>query len=121
MKPLKEKKPFQAPHTFVILVALILLAVAATYVVPAGEYTRYTDEATNRTLVEAGSFHYVESHPVSFLTVPALIYRAIVKGGKHSYVYPYYRRLFLRSSHPQGSSQFSVRRWRKPSAAASIL
>ena len=36
MKPLKEKKPFQAPHTFVILVALILLAVAATYVVPAG-------------------------------------------------------------------------------------
>lgn len=79
MKPLKEKKPFQAPHTFVILVALILLAVAATYVVPAGEYTRYTDEATNRTLVEAGSFHYVESHPVSFLTVPALIYRAIVK------------------------------------------
>ena len=79
MKPLKEKKPFQAPHTFVILVVLILLAVAATYVVPAGEYTRYTDEATNRTLVEAGSFHYVESHPVSFLTVPALIYRAIVK------------------------------------------
>lgn len=62
-----------------ILVVLILLAVAATYVVPAGEYTRYTDEATNRTLVEAGSFHYVESHPVSFLTVPALIYRAIVK------------------------------------------
>ena len=79
MKPLKEKKPFQAPHTFVILVALILLAVAATYVVPAGEYTRFTDEATNRTLVEAGSFHYVESHPVSFLAVPALIYRAIVK------------------------------------------
>ena len=79
MKPLKEKKPFQAPHTFVILVVLILLAVAATYVVPAGEYTRYTDEATNRTLVEAGSFHYVESHPVSLLTVPALIYRAIVK------------------------------------------
>ena len=79
MKPLKEKKPFQAPHTFVILVVLILLAVAATYVVPAGEYTRYTDEATNRTLVEAGSFHYVESNPVSFLTVPALIYRAIVK------------------------------------------
>ena len=33
MKPLKEKKPFQAPHTFVILVVLILLAVAATYVV----------------------------------------------------------------------------------------
>ena len=55
MKPLKEKKPFQAPHTFVILVALILLAVAATYVVPAGEYTRYTDEATNRTSWKRGA------------------------------------------------------------------
>ena len=46
MKPLKEKKPFQAPHTFVILVVLILLAVAATYVVPAGEYTRYMRRQT---------------------------------------------------------------------------
>lgn len=120
MKPLKEKKPFQAPHTFVILVVLILLAVAATYVVPAGEYTRFTDEATNRTLVEAGSFHYVESHPVSFLTVPALIYRAIVKAAS-TVTFILIIGALLRSSHPQGSSQFSARRWRKPSAAASIL
>lgn len=62
-----------------ILVALILIAVAATYVVPAGEYTRYVDEATGRTLVEAGSFHYVDSNPVSFFSIPSLIYRAIVK------------------------------------------
>ena len=103
-----------------ILVALILLAVAATYVVPAGEYTRYTDEATNRTLVEAGSFHYVESHPVSFLTVPALIYRAIVKAAS-TVTFILIIGGSLRSSHPEGSSQFSVRRWRKPSAAASIL
>ncbi|MEI3182773.1 MAG: hypothetical protein V8S98_05190 [Lachnospiraceae bacterium] len=48
MENTKAKKSFQAPHTFVILVALILIAVAATYVVPAGEYTRYVDEATGR-------------------------------------------------------------------------
>ena len=34
MENTKAKKSFQAPHTFVILVALILIAVAATYVVP---------------------------------------------------------------------------------------
>ena len=79
MENTKAKKSFQAPHTFVILVALILIAVAATYVVPAGEYTRYVDEATGRTLVEAGSFHYVDSNPVSFFAIPSLIYRAIVK------------------------------------------
>ena len=65
MENTKAKKSFQAPHTFVILVALILIAVAATYVVPAGEYTRYVDEATGRTLVEAGSFHYVDSNPAA--------------------------------------------------------
>lgn len=75
----KVKKTFKAPHTFVILVALILLAVAATYMVPAGEYTRYVDEASGRTLVEAGSYHQIASNPVSFLAVPGLIYRAIVK------------------------------------------
>lgn len=79
MEKTKEKRSFQAPHTFVILVVLILIAVAATYVVPAGEYTRYADEATGRTLVEEGSFHYVESAPVSFFSIPSLIYRAIVK------------------------------------------
>ena len=73
MEKTKEKRSFQAPHTFVILVVLILIAVAATYVVPAGEYTRYADEATGRTLVEAGSFHYVESAPVSFFSIPSLI------------------------------------------------
>ena len=79
MENTKAKKSFQAPHTFVILVVLILIAVASTYVVPAGEYTRYADEATGRTLVEAGSFHYVDSNPVSFFAIPSLIYRAIVK------------------------------------------
>ncbi len=79
MKNAKVKRTFTAPHTFVILVVLILIAVAATYIVPAGEYTRYADEATGRTLVEAGSFHYIESSPVSFFSIPSLIYRAIVK------------------------------------------
>ena len=47
--------------------------------VPAGEYTGDADEATGRTLVEAGSYHLVDQNPVSFFSVPALIYRAIVK------------------------------------------
>ncbi|MDD7741090.1 MAG: C4-dicarboxylate ABC transporter permease [Fusicatenibacter sp.] len=77
-KQTNKKKTFQPPHTFVILVALIILAAIATYFVPAGEYTRYTDEALGRTLVEAGSYHTVESNPVSLFSVPGIIYRAIV-------------------------------------------
>lgn len=73
-----KKKTFQAPHTFVILVALIIIAAIATYFVPAGEYTRYTNEELGRTLVEAGSYHTVESQPVSLFSIPGIIYRAIV-------------------------------------------
>lgn len=73
------KKTFKTPHTFVILVVLIFIAVAATYLVPAGEYVRYVDEVTGKTIVEAGSYARIESNPVSFFSIPALIYRAIVK------------------------------------------
>ncbi|MCI8578733.1 MAG: YfcC family protein [Lachnospiraceae bacterium] len=75
----KTKKTFQAPHTFVILVGLIILASLATYIIPAGEFTRYVDEATGRTIVEAGSYVQIESNPISLLSVPGLVYRAIVK------------------------------------------
>ena len=75
----KTKKSFKAPHTYVILVVLIFIAVAATYIVPAGEFTRYVDDVTGRTLVEAGSYRVIESNPMSFFSIPALIYRAIVK------------------------------------------
>ena len=75
----KTKKTFQAPHTFVILVGLIILASLATYIIPAGEFTRYVDEATGRTIVEAGSYVPIESNPISLLSVPGLVYRAIVK------------------------------------------
>ena len=75
----KEKKKWKTPHTFVILVALILLATAATYFVPSGEYVRYEDEITGRTLVEPGSYHQIDANPVSFLKVPGIIYQGIVK------------------------------------------
>lgn len=74
----KTKRAFKTPHTFVILVALIFLAVAATYFIPAGEFIRYDDPVTGRTLVEAGTYHLIESHPVSFLKIPGIIYRALV-------------------------------------------
>ena len=34
----KEKKKWKTPHTFVILVVIIIIAAVATYIVPAGEF-----------------------------------------------------------------------------------
>lgn len=76
---IEAKKVWKTPHTFVILVALILLATAATYFIPAGEYNRYDDEITGQTLVEPGSYHQIESTPVSFIRVPGIIYTGIVR------------------------------------------
>lgn len=59
---LKEKK--ELPHILVILLVIIVIATACTWIVPAGKYGRYIDEATGRTLVDPSSFQYVERSPV---------------------------------------------------------
>lgn len=53
------------PHPYVLLVMIIAVAAIATYVVPAGEYDRVEDPNTGRMVVQTGTFHEVEQHPVS--------------------------------------------------------
>ena len=69
-----KKRTFSTPHTLVIIVCLIILAVAATYFVPAGEFVRYKDEVTGKTLVQAGSYVSSGTNPVSFLRIPMVMY-----------------------------------------------
>ncbi len=52
------------PHPLVLLVGCVLLAAAATWVAPAGEYDRTLDDASGREVVVSGTFHPVESNPV---------------------------------------------------------
>ena len=75
---IESKKKWKTPHTFVILIAIILVAAAATYFIPAGEFTRYEDEVTGKTLVEAGSYHTIASNPINPLKIPVAIYTGIV-------------------------------------------
>ena len=75
----KQKEKWKTPHTFVILVAIIIIAAIATYLIPAGEFTRFKDAATGKTLVEAGSYHRIASNPLNPLLIPSAIYTGIVK------------------------------------------
>ena len=52
------------PHPLTLLVACTLLAAAASYVVPAGEYERREDSVTGRSVAVAGTYHRVAQHPV---------------------------------------------------------
>lgn len=62
---MKTRKQIQAPHVFVLILGMIVCATLLTYILPAGTYTRYEDEATGRTLVEDGSYQRIDQTPVS--------------------------------------------------------
>lgn len=55
----------RVPHPLVLLTAGVILAAAASYVLPAGEYERRDDEATGRVVVVAGTYEEVEPNPVN--------------------------------------------------------
>jgi len=61
---LEEKGKFKFPPSLVILFALLVVVAIMTYVIPAGEYDRVTNEATGRTVVVPGSYHRVDQSPV---------------------------------------------------------
>lgn len=52
------------PHPIALLVSCILLAAAATWILPAGRYERHHDEATGRDIVIPGTYARVASAPV---------------------------------------------------------
>ncbi|MBQ2928924.1 MAG: YfcC family protein [Clostridia bacterium] len=59
-----KTRKFKVPHTFIILLALILFVGILTYFVPAGSYERYYDEETGRNLVDPTTFTEVEKNPM---------------------------------------------------------
>ena len=72
-----KKKSFKMPHTFVILIIIIAIAVLLTWVVPSGKYAR-VDNGQGTKVVDATSFEYVENVHVNPLDVPTLIVKAFV-------------------------------------------
>jgi uncharacterized ion transporter superfamily protein YfcC len=69
------------PHPITLLVACTLLAAAASYVVPAGEYERRDDPATGRRVAVAGTYHRVPPHPVGPFAAVIAIPRGMADAG----------------------------------------
>ncbi len=53
------------PHPLALLVAFVLLAAVASWLLPAGEFQRREDAATGRSVVVAGTYHEVAPAPVN--------------------------------------------------------
>ena len=60
----EKKRKFAVPHTFVILLAVVILVAILSFIMPAGVYDRIQDPNTGRTIVDVTSFHFVENQPV---------------------------------------------------------
>jgi uncharacterized ion transporter superfamily protein YfcC len=72
----KKKKGFGVPHTYVLILCVIVAVMVMTYVVPAGAYDRVTDPNTGKSVPDVESFHFVENTPVN----PWAMVQAIPKG-----------------------------------------
>ncbi len=60
-----SEKRLRVPHPLVLLTGCVILAAAASYVLPAGEFDRRYDDATARTLVVPGTYRAVDPDPVN--------------------------------------------------------
>ena len=65
-KDLKKKK-WEFPDTYVIVFVVLLLAVAATYIVPAGTFDRIENDGI--TTIVSGTYENVESAPAGFMDI----------------------------------------------------
>ena len=74
----KKKLRLKFPDTPLLLVIIIIVAAIMTYLVPAGAFDRVLDEATGRELVQAGTYHAVNSNPISFMALIESIYNGMV-------------------------------------------
>ena len=68
----------RVPHPLVLLTAGVILAAAASYVLPAGEYERRDDEATGRVVVVAGTYEEVEPNPVNLFEAMVALPRGMI-------------------------------------------
>jgi uncharacterized ion transporter superfamily protein YfcC len=74
--------PLRLPHPLLLLLGAVLVAAAATWVVPAGEYERRDDAATGRRIVVPGTYHEVEPAPVGPFAALVAVPRGIVEAAE---------------------------------------
>lgn len=78
--PELEKKKFKLPHIYVLLLLIIVLCAAASWVLPAGQFDRAAN-ADGKMLVIPGTYHTVESSPVNPFEMVQSLYTGMVSAG----------------------------------------
>ena len=75
-----KKTKFAVPHVYVLLLGLILICSLLSYVVPAGQYDMGT--VNGREVVDAATFHNVDSTPVTLMQFLSAVPRGITESAQ---------------------------------------
>lgn len=73
-----KAKKLRMPHTFVIILCMVLFAAVLTYILPAGEFDRVEDVNSGNTVVVQDSYHHVEQNPISLFNLPLAVVQGLV-------------------------------------------
>ncbi len=76
----EKKKGLPVPHVYVILLALIAICSLLSYVIPAGQYDMMT--VGNREVVDASTYHTVESTPVTLMQLLSAVPRGMTQSAQ---------------------------------------
>lgn len=79
-KSLFKNLKFKTPHTYGLLLFIIVVASLLTYIIPAGEYARKKKDG--QTLVVSGSYQEVSQQGVSFFDIFRAIPEGLISGGE---------------------------------------
>ena len=71
------KRFLKVPHTYVLLLILILITSVLTYIIPAGEFTQKMDKASGQTVIVPHSFHFVAQHVINPILIPDMIVKGL--------------------------------------------
>ena len=75
-----KKLQIKTPHTYALLIMIIIIAWMLTYLIPAGEYQR--EKKGGQTLVVSGTYHEVAAQHGSFLEVFRAIPQGLISGSE---------------------------------------
>jgi len=76
----QEKKKFNVPHVYILLLALILICSILSYIIPAGQYDMM--DVGGREVVDSETYHIVESTPVSIMQFLSAVPRGMTESAQ---------------------------------------
>ncbi|MEE0781995.1 MAG: YfcC family protein [Sellimonas sp.] len=77
----KGSRGFHMPHVFIILLFIMLMITALSYMIPSGSYERVEDTLSDMNIIDPDTFRYVENeNPITFMNYFEAVYNGFVNG-----------------------------------------